>query len=171
MASWSEFTNAAPSLAAAIRAALHQYGAGLGYLATIRPDGGPRIHPVSPAVVGGGLYCCLLDTPKRRDLDRDGRYALHAFPAEETDDEASVRGSARLVTDPGVVRRVAAQLRAETRLDWWLYELTVDTALFVRREDESQQLWTDPRRPRRVVESVAVCGSAAHLDLDLRRYP
>ena len=124
MASWSEFTNAAPSLAAAIRAALHQYGAGLGYLATIRPDGGPRIHPVSPAVVGGGLYCCLLDTPKRRDLERDGRYALHAFPAEETDDEASVRGSARLVTDPGVVRRVAAQLRAETRLDWWLYELT-----------------------------------------------
>ncbi len=124
MASWSEFTSAAPSLAASIRAALHQYGAGLGYLATIRPDGGPRIHPVSPAVVGGGLYCCLLDTPKRRDLERDGRYALHAFPAEESDDEASVRGRARLVTDPMVVRRVAAQLRAETRLDWWLYELS-----------------------------------------------
>ena len=148
MASWSEFANAAPTLAATVRAALHQYGAGLGYLATIRPDGGPRIHPVSPAVVAGGLYCCLLDTPKRRDLERDGRYALHAFPAEESDDEVSVRGVARLVTDPDLVRRIATQLRAESQLDWWLYELDIDTAIFVRRGDESQQIWADPTRAR-----------------------
>jgi hypothetical protein len=148
MASWSEFAGAAPALAASIRASLHQYGAGLGYLATIRADGGPRIHPVSPSVVGTGLYCCLLDTPKRRDLDRDGRYALHAFPAEDSDDEASVRGSAKLVTDPLVIRGVAAQLQADTRLDWWLYELGVDTAILVRRPDRSPKIWTDPRRVR-----------------------
>ena len=80
MASWSEFTTAAPSLAAAIRAALHQYGAGLGYLATIRPDGGPRIHPVSPAVVGGGLYCCLLDTPKR--VEQSLRFLTSGYAAD-----------------------------------------------------------------------------------------
>lgn len=157
MASWSEFASAAPTLAATIRGALHQYGAGLGYLATIRPDGGPRIHPVSPTVTGGGLYCCLLDTPKRRDLERDSRYALHAFPAEETDDEASLRGSVRLVTDPEVVRRIATQLRAETRIDWWLYELRVDTAIFVRSSDQSQQIWTDPQRSRLLQPARPCC--------------
>ena len=64
MATWSEFAHAAPSLAAGVRGVFHQYGPGLGYLATIRPDGGPRLHPVSPVVTDDGLFCCLLDTPE-----------------------------------------------------------------------------------------------------------
>ena len=84
----------------AIRALLHQYGPGLGYLATIRPDGGPRVHPVSPVVTDDGLFCFVVDSPKRRDLERDGRYALHAFPPEDTDDEAYLTGRALPVTDP-----------------------------------------------------------------------
>lgn len=154
MASWSEFAAAAPSLAASIRDALHQYGPGLGYLATVRCDGAPRIHPVSPAVVSGGLYCCVLNTPKRRDLERDGRYALHAFPFEDGDDEACVRGRARLVTEPNVIRRVAEQLRAETSIDWWLYELGIESAMFTRRRagftvgvPATYQIWVDPLVP------------------------
>jgi len=41
MASWSDFAAADPSLAAAIRALLEQYGPGMAYLATVRPDGAP----------------------------------------------------------------------------------------------------------------------------------
>jgi hypothetical protein len=133
MATWSEFAHAAPALAGAIRSALHQYGSGLGYLATIRPDGGPRLHPVSPVVAEDGLYACLLDTPKRRDLVRDGRYALHSYPPDDSDDEACVRGSARRVTDPAVIRRVSAQARATPRVDWWLFEFEVQVAYVVRR--------------------------------------
>jgi len=59
-----DFAHAAPALAAGVRGAFHQYGPGLGYLATIRPDGGPRLHPVSPVVTDDGLFCCLLDTPE-----------------------------------------------------------------------------------------------------------
>jgi Pyridoxamine 5'-phosphate oxidase len=133
MASWSDFVSAAPTLADSINRAIYQYGPGLAYLATIRPDGGPRVHPVSPAVVCGGLYCVMLDTPKRRDLDRDGRYAMHAFPAEDDDNEACVQGRARLVTDTDVRDRVAQELRVADAVVWWLYELSVDSAMFAHR--------------------------------------
>lgn len=146
MASWSEFAGAEPALAASIRRAFHQYGPGLGYLATVRPDGGPRVHPVAPAVTDDGLYCCLLDTPKRRDLEVDDRYALHAFPPEDSDDEACVRGHAIRVTDSSVIRRIARELRAGPHVDWWLYELSVETAIFVHRAAGAHpyHVWTPP---------------------------
>src|SRR3954449_13600231 len=106
MASWPEFAAARPGLASAIRALVHQYGPGLGYLATVRSDGGPRVHPVSPVITHDALYCFIVDSPKRRDLERDGRYALHAYPAQDSDDEAYLSGRARPVTDPVQVRRL-----------------------------------------------------------------
>jgi len=147
MASWSDFAGAEPALAASIRRAFHQYGPGLGYLATVRPDGGPRVHPVAPTITDRGLYCCLLNTPKRRDLQLDDRYALHAFPPEDSDDEACVRGHATRVTDTSIIRRVAQELRAEPKLDWWLYELSVETAIFVHRGAAAHpyHIWKTPR--------------------------
>lgn len=132
MASWSEFAAAEPTLAAAIRALLQQYGPGMGYLATVRPDGGPRVHPVSPVITDTGLYCFIVDSPKRRDLDRDGRYALHSYPPEESDDEAYVAGRATPVTDPTIVVHLAGALRASPQVNWQLYELTVETAMLRR---------------------------------------
>ncbi len=133
MATWSEFVAAAPHLALAVRDLVHQYGPGLGYLATVRPDGGPRVHPVSPVITDDGFYCFLIDSPKRRDLDRDDRYALHAFPPEEHDDEAYVSGRAHRVTDAVLVARLASRLRAEPRVDWLLYEFGIDVAMIGRR--------------------------------------
>jgi hypothetical protein len=155
MASWSEFAAVEPQLAASIHALVHQYGPGLGYLATIRPDGGPRVHPVSPFISRDGLFCFVLDSPKRRDLERDGRYALHSFPPEETDDEAYVSGLARLVTDPVRVEHYAVEMRAEPLADWWLFEFTVDVAMIVRHPQPPgvtghlatphRQIWRDTR--------------------------
>ncbi|MGC9666923.1 pyridoxamine 5'-phosphate oxidase family protein [Planosporangium sp. 12N6] len=155
MASWSEFAAVEPQLAASIHALVHQYGPGLGYLATIRPDGGPRLHPVSPFITRDGLYCFVIDSPKRRDLERDGRYALHSFPPETTDDEAYVSGMAHLITDPARVERYAIEMRAEPLADWRLFEFTVDVAMIVRhRQSPSpvdqfarayRQVWRDPR--------------------------
>jgi hypothetical protein len=36
-------------------ALLYQYRVGLGYLATVRKDGGPRVHPVCPVIARDGL--------------------------------------------------------------------------------------------------------------------
>jgi hypothetical protein len=156
MASWPEFVAAEPRLAAAIQALVHQYGPGLGYLATVRSDGGPRVHPVSPLITDDGLYCFVINSPKRRDLDRDGRYALHSFPAENTNDEAYLSGTARPVADRARVGRLARQMRAEPKVDWRLYEFTVDVAMLVRHGEPptgpgdpghaTRLLWRDPRR-------------------------
>jgi hypothetical protein len=132
MASWSDFVAADPTLAAGIRALLQQYGPGMAYLATVRADGAPRIHPVSPVITGEGLYCFVVSSPKRRDLDRDGRYALHSYPPEETDDEAYLSGRAIPVRDQQVINDLADSLRASPAVDWRLYELLIETATLRR---------------------------------------
>jgi len=133
VARWSGFALAAPRLADAVHGLLHQYGPGLGYLATVRADGGPRVHPVSPVVHDGGLYCFVIASPKRADLERDGRYALHAFPADNSEDEAYVSGRAIRVTERELIVGLAAKMRAEPRIDWRLYEFTIEVAMTVRR--------------------------------------
>lgn len=132
MASWSEFAAAEPELAAAVRALLQQYGPGMGYLATVRADGGPRVHPVSPVITDEGLYCFLVSSAKRRDLERDGRYALHSYPPEESDDEAYVTGHAHPVTDRAVITRLAEALHASPMVDWRLFEFDIATAMLRR---------------------------------------
>ena len=132
MASWSDFAAAEPELAAAVRALLQQYGPGMGYLATVRADGGPRVHPVSPVITDEGLYCFLVSSAKRRDLERDGRYALHSYPPEESDDEAYLTGRATRVHDPLVIATLSEAWRASPAVDWHLYELLIETATLRR---------------------------------------
>ena len=149
MATWHEFALAAPGLAAAIRDLVHQYGPGMGYLATVRADGGPRVHPVSPLITEDGFYCCVIDSPKRRDLERDGRYALHSGPPEDSADEAYVTGRARRVDDPERIAWAVREQRAAPHVDWWLFEFTVEVAMISRhssmeRWDPSYQIWRDP---------------------------
>jgi Pyridoxamine 5'-phosphate oxidase len=133
MSSWSVFAAAAPRLARDIEALLCQYGQGLGYLATVRRDGGPRVHPVSPVIGEGGLFCFVMSSPKRRDLERDGRYALHTYPAEQSDDEAYVLGRVHRVMDTTRRERLATAVRAAPDVNWRLYELDVEVAVVTHR--------------------------------------
>jgi len=120
MASWGELAAARPEMEERARDLflIEQPDApgpaGLGYLATIRADGGPRVHPVSPAVLDGRLYVyVLLSSPKLGDLRRDGRYALHSWPKPFEDDgfndeEFYVTGRATPVGDAGLHQRISA---------------------------------------------------------------
>ena len=108
MATWSEFEQSSPEMAAAGRKLLYQFGVPLGYLATVRPDGGPRVHPICPVQAEGALYALIIPSPKRRDLLRDGRYALHTFPAVDRDDEFYVTGYATHRDDAALAARVRA---------------------------------------------------------------
>ena len=116
MPSWDEFQRLRPDLAEAGRRLLYQFGVGLGFLATVRADGGPRVHPMCPLVTDHALVGFLHPSPKRRDLHRDGRYALHSFPTDDNEDAFVVSGRAVLVADPGRRQAATDQFLAERRL-------------------------------------------------------
>ncbi|TMC00403.1 MAG: hypothetical protein E6J42_00845 [Chloroflexi bacterium] len=138
MATWGEFARVAPVLAAEGRRLFYQYGVGLGFLATVRADGGPRLHPMCPVIDEGGLYAFIVPSPKRDDLRRDGRYAMHAFTPEQVDDEFYVTGRARVVTDS--VRRAAlkAAYHAPVPDDHELFEFEIQQCMLAKYERRGQ---------------------------------
>jgi len=88
MAMWAEFADAEPDLAAFAR---ERMAGRIVYLATLRLDGGPRVHPVSPWLAAGLLCVSFRDaSPKLREVGRDPRYALHT--AQPWDDHAGDHG-------------------------------------------------------------------------------
>ncbi len=137
---WSEFADAAPEIAAKGHALIHQFGIGLGFIATVRKDGGPRLHPCCPIVCDGGLFVFVTGrSPKRHDLDRDGRYALHSFPPAETDDEFYLAGTSHRIADRALRARLEQIARHDVRSDEVLSELRIDRALHTA--------WLRPRQP------------------------
>ena len=99
MATWGEFSEAAPEIAAVGAQLLEKHG--LAYLATVRADGAPRVHPVCPFIIDGAIYVATPpSSPKARDQLRDRRYVIHLLPGDN-DEEFRVRGRARSVTDAG----------------------------------------------------------------------
>jgi hypothetical protein len=89
MATWRQLEEQARDLASAGRDLWQQHG--LMYLATIRPDGSPRLHPVAPILASGKIYIAMAQaSPKWRDLSRDPRCVLHALPGPR-DDEFTLR--------------------------------------------------------------------------------
>jgi hypothetical protein len=113
MLGWMEFADAEPELAAEGRALLYQFGVGLAFLATVRTDGAPRVNPMCPVIDETGLYAFLVPGPKRDDLHRDGRYAMHSFPTDDDEDAFSLAGRARSLDNPERQRTLAAQFLSE----------------------------------------------------------
>ena len=160
MATWAEFEAAAPEMAAAGRALLYQFGPGLGYLATVRKDGGPRLHPFCPAIAEGGIFGLIIPSPKQDDLLRDGRYALHTFPKPDGDDEFYLTGTARRVDDPARRAAVLAaylSTGATSEGTETFFEFDIERALlaiYPKRGDgpgwpPTYTTWRDPASPRK----------------------
>ena len=131
MTSWNAFEAEAPELAAAGRQLLGGDGTSVAFLATVRKDGGPRVHPVMPVLSGDGLYVFVVDLSwKYHDLLRDGRYALHSAPSE-SGEEFYLTGPAVRIQDPAL--RQSARDSCEGRLGGHefeaLFELRIDRAL------------------------------------------
>lgn len=137
---WRKFGEAGGDIAELGFRLLHQFGIGLAFIATVRKDGGPRLHPCCPLVHDGHLYAFVVgSSPKRYDLVRDGRYALHSFPAAENDDEFYCTGTARQVSDPAIRAVVASKAKHDVRDDEVLFELYIERALHTT--------WENPRKP------------------------
>ena len=134
MASWADFAAAAPDIAAEGRRLILARGDGEALLATVRGDDLPRIHPVNVAIVDGRLYAFIIArSPKRLDLELDGRFAMHTHQDPTAPSEVALRGHARLVTRPTRARGRRGRLgvRGRRRL----------RAVRIRHRDRA------PRRP------------------------
>jgi hypothetical protein len=132
MATWGQFALAEPEMAASGRGLFFQYKVGLAYLATVRADGGPRMHPFCPIQFGEGLYGLINDSFKRRDLIRDGRFAMHAFPRDKSDDEFYLAGTAHRIEDPALIAAAHAhqkEVGASSSEHEWLFEFDIDHVL------------------------------------------
>jgi len=127
MVPWHEFVAAAPELAATGEGLLFQFGVGLAFLATVRKDGGPRLHPVCPVLSRGRLYVLIIPTsPKQQDLLRDGRYALQTFPQPKPDSaEFYLTGRAELIEDTRLRRAVLNDAKHKVHESEILFELKV----------------------------------------------
>src|SRR5579859_4011214 len=107
MTTWARLEAEHPALAA--------FGAELlgkspAYLGTIRPDGAPRVHPVTPILGSGHLFLFMEPTsPKARDLRERGTFALHNGVPDSagTGGEFYLRGTA-IPIDDATVRALAA---------------------------------------------------------------
>ena len=113
MTTWGAFRAQQPAMAEAGRRLFYQFGVGLGFLATVRRDGGPRLHPIGPIIDEAGIYAFITSSPKLDDLRRDGRYALHSFPTQHNEDAFYVTGRAAAVDDEEIRARVLRTLSAE----------------------------------------------------------
>jgi hypothetical protein len=72
------------------------------YLATVRKNGYPRVHPFTPFVASGHLFAFMEPTsPKALDLQRNGLYAIHSLVTDMngTNGEFTIAGPAHLVRD------------------------------------------------------------------------
>lgn len=154
MVSWNEFAESHPQLAATGAGLLFQFGVGLAFLATVRKDGGPRLHPFCPVLSGERLYGLIQPaSPKRFDLARDGRYAMQAFPPpREESEEFYLSGEARLIEDPEIRRVVLSDARHQAHPDEVLFEFFVDRAMHTTWENWGtpelrpvHEKWSAPR--------------------------
>lgn len=113
VATWGELGALCPDLTDGGRQLLYQHGVGLAFLATIRPDSGPRLHPFCPLFTDESVFGFIIPSPKQRDLRRDGRYALHSFPTPDNEDAFYLTGRATVVVDPTVRTALGEQFVSE----------------------------------------------------------
>jgi hypothetical protein len=128
MARWAAFAAKEPALAAFGE---DRFRAAPAYLATVREDGLPRVHPVTPIVGAGGLYLFMEPTsPKGRDLDARGSFAMHnGVPdGEGTGGEFWIAGRAAPVEDPATRSAVTEVSSYKPDDRYVLFELDVREA-------------------------------------------
>jgi hypothetical protein len=134
MATWGEFAAQAPTIAAAGRGLIYRTEVGRALLATVRGAEPPRIHPISVAIAADRLVAfIILGSPKARDLEEDGRYALHAHQDPDVPHEFVVRGRARPFEDATTRAAIAETWFFEVDDTYRLFEFMVEHAVLGER--------------------------------------
>lgn len=129
---WADFETHAPELAEAGRRLLPD----VSFIATVSASGRPRVHPFCPAITEGRLWAFVIaGSPKRRDLDARGHFAIHALPGPE-DEQVFLAGRASRESDHALRERVLAEMPYDDADDdHLLYELSIERALWTTWEN------------------------------------
>lgn len=153
MATWQEFTEAAPALAEAVHARLtaHKHHV----LATLRADGSPRVSGTEVETFRGLLVLgSMPGARKARDLQRDSRYSLHSNPGHHTmvGGDAKISGRARELA--GAEKQTILDSYPENPGDdAHIFELGVDEVVLTTVSDDG--LHVDLWRPGADVTRVS----------------
>lgn len=145
MANWTEFAQQAPEFAEFGKA---RFQSGVAYLGTLRADGSPRVHPVTP-IIGEQLFLFMEPTsPKGKDLQRDARYTLHCSVEDSSGGggEFYVRGRATLTDDP-LIREQAVRASPYVPQDQYiLFMFTIEFAFMNSYVDgkPNSRRWQSP---------------------------
>jgi hypothetical protein len=143
MKSWEEFSLEKPKLANLGKRMLlaAREHVGLGFLATLRKDGAPRLHPVSLVFYDDHLFVFIPPkSPKCGDLKRDGRYALQAVPPPENEYGAEfyMTGVAKCIEDPSVRQGIITQTMVYVEEHEQLFELLLEGAMYTTLVDQGK---------------------------------
>lgn len=134
--SWKVFEEDSPELA---RLGYEKLNRKIAYLATLKKDGSPRLHPVTPFIGNGMLFIFTEpSSPKIQDLRRDRRYALHCTVGGEGQlIEILISGEAVIISNPRV-REQAESIAASSVVikSYVLFEFQVKQVLVVEYDDE-----------------------------------
>jgi hypothetical protein len=119
----------------------------ISYLASVRPDGGPRLHPFCPILAAGRLFAAIPESsPKGRDLRRDPRCAIHAQPGPE-DDELCIRAAARERSDDPVSRDTIRTVVMRSQVGGMIESVSVDPLFEFDIERVDVARWLDIGQP------------------------
>jgi hypothetical protein len=150
LVTWRQLAAAAPSIAERGRELLFRTGIGEGMLTTVAGGALPRTHPVHVGIVDGRLLTYLHNrSPKTRDLEADGRFALHAHQDPAAPHELLLRGRATRVTDATLTAEAAAGWSFAPGDEYQLFELSIEHAVLGERPsaDDWPPRYTSWRRP------------------------
>ena len=148
-ATWQQFAEADPNLAALGQAQFARTG--LALVGTLRRDGWPRISPVEPFIADGQLYLgMMLRSVKALDLLRDPRCVVHSTVSNRdgTEGEFKVYGRAVEVTDLEERARFADAVYDAVgyRLEepeFHCFAIAIDSVVYsvLRGEEFHRQVW------------------------------
>jgi hypothetical protein len=151
MATFADVETEEPEFAARVRAAFDAHAHK--FLATLRPDGSPRISGIEMRFVSGEPWLAgMPSSVKFTDLRRDPRFALHSGSSEPDafDADAKLSGRAIEVVDAEELRRygTAAGLPTEG-MDFDLFRVELHQVVLTSLNDEKNALLISSWRPGR----------------------
>jgi hypothetical protein len=161
MATWVQFETEAPDVAAVAarlwpgivalqRDAKPPEGRpcfDVSYLASIRRDGGPRVHPFCPILAGGRLFAAIpKSSPKGWDLRRDPRCAIHALPGP-SDDELCIRARALEASDSASTRALVREVVERSGVGGMIESVSHDPLFEFDLEQVDVAYWLDVGQP------------------------
>ncbi|AUG76903.1 pyridoxamine 5'-phosphate oxidase [Kitasatospora sp. MMS16-BH015] len=156
MTTWQDFEQQAPDLAPLVRACFEAHKHHV--LATVRKDGSPRVSGTEVAFLGADLTIgSMHGALKARDLQRDGRFALHAHPGDEAmkGGDAKLAGRAVELTDPVDLMAYEADYGDLPPGPYHAFRLELTEAVLTTVEDDQLVIrsWRPGEEARRMTRS------------------